>query len=402
MPKSIVSIVKSSEKPGAKEIETSVRKAIELTGGLNGIIYQGDTVIISPNLVLPQAADTGTTTDPRICQTIANMVTELGARPIIAEGSAVGVDTEGAFKAAGYQKLREEGYQVVDLKKEKATRVPVPRGKVLKEVSLPSLVVDADVIISVPVMKKHDQTTVTLSLKNTKGLLTDTFKRKFHTTYGLYQGVADLCTVIRPDLAVVDGIIAQEGLGPMFGTPVEMDLIIAGKDPVAVDAVTSVIMGFEPRESGCIDEAAKLGVGTADLDEIEVVGESISKVRRRFKRAEESVFEMISLPEGFELILSEKTCTGCRNCVLSSLVDLQQQGQLDKAAGLTIVAGMIDKLPDVDREHLLLVGNCTARFRKQATYVRGCTPNNRDVVTGVLGEESKVLYASRGGAVEKN
>jgi len=399
--KSVVSIVKGPEKPSEKEIDASVRKAIELAGGLTDIISPGDTVIINPNLVIAQPAETGTTTDPRVCKAIANMVKEIGAKPIIAESSAVGIDTEEAFKAAGYDKLRDEGFEVIDLKKEETTKVPIPKGKSLKEVSLPKIVVEANAIISVPAMKTHDQTTVTLSLKNTKGLLPDTFKRKFHLTFGLYQGVADLCTVVRPALAVVDGLVAQEGLGPMFGLPVGMGLIIAGKDPVAVDAVTSVIMGFGPRESGCIDASAKMGVGTAELSEIEVVGEPISSVQRRFKRAEEGIFELISLPEGFELLLAEKACTGCRVCVLSSLVDLKEQGKLDKAAGWTVVAGKIDKVPEVDREHLLLVGNCTTKFKKHGVFVQGCTPNNRDIVAGILGEESKVLYTARQGTVEK-
>ncbi|MFQ5996391.1 MAG: DUF362 domain-containing protein [Dehalococcoidales bacterium] len=396
MGKSAVSIVKGPKNPSDKDIEAVVSKAIELAGGLTDIISSGDTVIINPNVVIPQPPEIGTTTDPRVCKAIADLVKEIDARPIIGEASVVGVDTEEAFQAAGYTKLREEGYEVIDLKKEETVEVPIPKGKSLKKVSLPKLVIKAKAIISVPKMKTHDQATVTLSLKNTKGLMPDTFKRKFHTTFGIYQGVADLCTVVRPAFAVVDGIIAQEGLGPMFGLPVEMDLIIAGKDPVAVDAVTSVIMGFEPRESGCVDAAHKMKIGTADLNEIEVVGESIAKVQRRFKRAEEAVFEMIKLPEGFQLLLDDKACSGCRICVLSSLVDLKEQGKLDKAAGLTIVAGKITEFPNVDREHLLLVGNCVAKFKQYAAFVPGCTPNNRDVVAGVLGEESKVMYTARG------
>ena len=231
MKKGLVSIVKGPKKPSEKEIDASVRKAIELAGGLTDIISRGDTVLIKPNLVVAQSPDRGTTTDPRVCKSIANLVREIGAKPIIAESSAIGIDTEEAFKVAGYGRLRDEGFEVIDLKKEETTIVPVPKGKSLKEVSLPK-VVDATIIISVPSMKTHDQAKVTLSLKNMKGLLPDTFKRKFHTTFGIFQGVAELCTIVRPALAVVDGIIGQEGLGPMFGTPVEMDLIIAGKDPV--------------------------------------------------------------------------------------------------------------------------------------------------------------------------
>lgn len=401
MQKSVVSIVKMLKKPSEKEIDISVRKAIELAGGLTDIISGGDTVLIKPNLVVAQPSDTGTTTNPRVCKSIANLVREIGAKPIIAESSSVGIDTEEAFKVAGYERLRDEGFEVIDLKKEETTKVPVPKGKSLKEVYLPKIVVDANVIISVPCMKTHAQTTVTLSLKNMKGLLPDTFKRKFHLDIGLYQGIADLHTVIKPALAVVDGIIAQEGLGPMAGKPVEMDLIIAGKDLVAVDAITSVIMGFAPRESGVTDAAATSGIGTAEPEEIEVVGEPIPNVQRRFKRAEESVYELVTIPEGFQLLLAEKACTGCRNCVLSSLVELKDRGQLDKARGWTVVAGKIDKFPKADRERLLLVGNCTAKFRKRGIFVKGCTPNDRDVVSAILGEEPTLHYTTQESLIKK-
>ena len=386
MKKSTVSIVKTPENPGEKEIDGAVRKAIELAGGLTDIVPHGGTVLIKPNLVDTQPPDTGTTTDPRVCKSIAMLVREIGAKPIIAESSSVGIDTEKAFETTGYAKLRDEGFEVIDLKKEKTIKVAVPRGKSLKEVPLPEIAVEADAIISVPRMKTHAQTMVTLALKNMKGLLTDTYKRKFHLDFGLYQGVADLNTVVKPALSVVDGIIAQEGLGPQSGTPIEMDLIIAGKDPVAVDAVTSVIMGFAPRESGIIDEAAKRGIGTAELEEIEIVGESIASVQRRFKRAEEGVYDLITIPEDFQLLIGEKACTGCRNCVLSSLVEMKTRGHLEKASGWTIVAGKIDKFPEgTDRERLMLVGNCTARFRRRGVFVRGCTPNDRDVISAILG-----------------
>lgn len=392
MGRSKVAIVKGSKKPGEKEIDAIVRKAIELAGGLTDIISPGDTVLIKPNIVIAQSPENGAITDPRVCKAIVNMVREVGARAIIAESSAVGVDTEGAIQGAGYGKLRQEGFEVIDLKKEETTKVLVPRGKSLKEVFLPKIVVNAKAIISVPSMKTHDQALVTLSLKNMKGVLPDTFKRRFHTTFGVFQGVADLMTVVRPVLAVVDGIIAQEGLGPIFGIPVEMGLIIAGKDPVAVDAVTSVVMGFEPQEDGVVSTAAKSGIGTADLNKIEVVGEPIANVQRRFKRAAEAVSETIPFPEGFQLLLGEKTCTGCRNTVLSALVDLKEQGQLDKVAGWCVVAGKVDRIPDADKEKLLLVGVCTARFKKQGVFVEGCPPNNRDIGSGMFGAEQAARY----------
>jgi len=395
--KAEVAIVKGTKNPGEKEIEAQVRKAIELVGGLPDKIKPGDTVIIKPNIVCPKPPESGVNTDPRVCKAIANIVREIGARPIIGEASGVGYDTEEAIQEAGYGKLRKEGYEVIDLKKKgiETVKVPVPKGKSLKEVLLPKVVVEARAIIDVPKMKTHDQTLVTLSLKNMKGILQDVTKRKFHTTYGIMQGVADLMTVAKPDLAVVDGVIAMEGLGPAFGDLVEMDLIIAGKDPVAVDAVTSEIMGFEPIDYGCVYSAAQSGVGIDDLSKIEIVGEPIAKVKRRFKRSVEAIEEKIPYPEGFQVIIDEKACTGCRNQVLSSLVDLSEIGLLDKAAGWCVVAGKIDKLPDVSKDKLLLVGACTARFRNEGTFVEGCPPNSTDVTRG-LGIAQAVGVSGKG------
>jgi uncharacterized protein (DUF362 family) len=384
MPKTKVAIVETGEQPGDREIDDAVRKAVDLIGGLADTVRSGDTVIIKPNLVVAKPPESGATTDPRVCKTIADMVSERGARPIIAESSFVGLDTEEAIQVAGYARLREDGYEVIDLKAkgiEKVT-VPVPHGKVLKELSLPKVVVDADVVISVPKMKTHDQAEATLAVKNMKGVLPDIWKRRFHHVYGMFQSTADLLTVVKPSLAVVDGIIAMNGLGPAFGEAMEMDLIIAGKDVVAVDTVTGAVMGFELQEIGCVREAAELKVGTGDLSEIEVVGEPISKVYCRFKRAEEAVTEVIPFPEGFQVIVDEKACSGCRNQLLSSLFDMKAADLLDQAAGWTVVCGRVDKLPDVSAEKLLLVGACLARFRNEAHFVEGCPPNSRDVIRG--------------------
>jgi len=392
MRRGVVSIVKGQKAPGEPEIDAMVRKAIALVGGMADIVSPGDTIIINPNLIAPASPDRGATTDYRICRSIANLVKEMGANPIIAESSAIGVDTEEAFTASGYDELRNQGFEVIDLKKSKTVKVPVPEGKVLKELDLPEVVVKAQAIISVPVMKTHDQVLATLSLKNMKGLLPDAIKKKFHTTYGVFQAVADLNTVVRPALAVVDGIIGQEGLGPLFGTPIEMDLIIAGKDPVAVDSITGLVMGIAPEQIETTKYAAELGIGVMDPELIEVVGEPVSKVKRRFKLASEAICETIPFPEGFELIFNEKACTGCRNGVLSVLRDLTVEGQLNQARDLRIIAGQMDEAP-LPGKKTLLVGACTARFKDHGIFVKGCPPNNVDIISAITEETGHDFFS---------
>ena len=203
--------------------------------------------------------------------------------------------------------------------------------------------------------------------------------------------MVDLLTVVRPGLAVVDGILAQEGMGPVLGTPVEMGLIIASKDPVAVDAVASTVMGFDPKEVRIIDGAGKAGIGTADLKEIEVVGTPIKEVQRRFKRVDEAVRENIPFPEGLQVLIDERACTGCRETVLSAMWDMKAQNSLAKLAGWTVVAGLTEKVPKADKAKLLLVGACTAKYKKLGIYIKGCPPWPWDI-TGVLTGEDKTSW----------
>lgn len=385
MSKVKVSIVKGHKNPNSNQIEADVRKAIQLVGGLEDI-KSGDVVIIKPNVFAPTTPRSAKCTNPAVAKAIADVVRETGATAIIAEAAAVfNDDTEGPFRASGYDKLRLEGYEVVDLKGKNTalTKVSIPEGRVLKEVTLPKIVLDAKMIISVPVMKTHAGQKVTLSLKNMKGILPDAWKKKFHTTYGVTAGLVDLLGVMKPGFAIVDGILAQEGLGPMLGTLVEMGLIIAGKDAVAVDAVTSTIMGFHPEEIPLVDGASKAGLGTADLNEIQIVGTSIKEVQRRFKRAEEAVEETIPFPTGLQVLIGEKACTGCRECFLGAIWEMKAQNSLDKLSGWTVVAGQTQEIPIVNKDKLLLVGACTAKHKQIGIFVPGCPPQPWDIADAV-------------------
>ena len=174
---STVSLVKTKGN-AEKDIDKAVREAIDLIGGLKDIVKPGFKVLIKPNLVAPAKERlSGAITRYEICKTIADMVKELGATPIIAESSAAGVDTEKTIVFGEYDKLRDLGYEVVDLKKSKKKDIRMENGVIVKDLNTWEIVDEADVIVSVPVMKIHDQTDVTLGIKNLKGLINDKQKR---------------------------------------------------------------------------------------------------------------------------------------------------------------------------------------------------------------------------------
>jgi uncharacterized protein (DUF362 family) len=136
-------------------------------------------------------------------------------------------------------------------------------------------------IISVPKLKIHRLATVTLGIKNMMGALAS--KGSMHNGR-LSENIADLASVLKPSLTVIDGIIAGEG-HETSGNPVKMDLVIAGADPVAVDAVGAAVMGIQPTEVKHLVLAERKGLGTCRLENIEVVGEPIEKVRRKFRKS---------------------------------------------------------------------------------------------------------------------
>ena len=364
-----------------EQVATSVRRAIELAGGLGDRIRPGMRVMIKPNMVAPPpSAESGACTNPLVCQAVADVVRELGATPIIAESSARGADTEAAYRIMGYDTLRGLGYEVVDLKRDKVVRVKVVGGRILTEIATFELATRVDAIISVPVMKTHDQGQITLALKNLKGLVTDADKRRIHLE-GMFEGATDLVGHFRPAFAVVDGIVGQEGMGPLLGMPVAMGLVLAGSDLVAVDAVAGRVMGFVAHEVPITMAAAARGLGTMDEAAIEVAGEQIADVQRRFVRCEED--DRID-SEGITVVHSEGTCTGCRNGLLSSLFDMKVDGSVGRARGVTVVAGPTPLPVGFPQEALVSIGSCSLPDAKRLLrHVRGCPPNNVDIINAL-------------------
>ena len=383
--RSAVSVVKT-EGDGLQSIEKAVREAISLAGDWEKIVSYRDLILIKPNLVaVPSDRLNGAVTRWEVCKAVADLVKEAGGRPVIADSAAVGVNTEEVLQATGYPELREAGYEVVDLKARPRVVRKIPEGRVLREVTTFDLVEEAKAIISVPVMKTHDQTEITLSLKNLKGLIDDKDKRRLHQE-GVLHGVPDLQEAFQAAFAVVDGTFCQEGLGPIHGYPVEMDLILAGSDLVAVDAMAGRIMGFAPEEVLITQYAADRGLGFSALDWIEIKGEPWEKVQRRFMRsAEDKRVEV----RGLQILHAEGSCTGCRNTVVSALFDMKRAGQVEYLEDVVIVTGPGVEVPaGTSPEHLVAVGVCVSWELRGGRFARGCPPNNSWVVEEIIKAKS--------------
>ncbi len=387
MPKSQVAITRTSPSPEYEQIFTAVEKAVDLLGGIREFIKPGQRVLVNPSWVsvVPKREQAAITL-PEVTRAVADLVKNAGAEPFIAESSAIGVDSEKVIQESGYRALRDLGYAVLDLKQTERVMMAVPNGKIFKEIQTFKPVLEADAIIPVAKLKTHDQMELTLAIKKLKGLLSDKFKREFHQQ-GVFEACVDWYETLKPQLSIVDGIICQEGLGPIFGKPVEMDLIVAGADAVAVDAVCGFITGFEPEEVPITREAAARGLGVMQRDEIDVLGESIASVYRRFMRVMED--DRIKI-EGFEMLYGESTCTGCRMGIMSSLFDMKEGDQLMYLPGVTLVTGDPEIPDSIPREGIVTVGRCVPKEKRTDRHVKGCPPNNMDIVKAIIGDRAKV------------
>jgi uncharacterized protein (DUF362 family) len=258
-----------------------VFKALDLIDYRNALAGY-DKVLIKVNFIVEKTWDTGATTDPIVVEAIIKKLEGLPVKVYVVESDATMTNADKAFEATGMKDMcSRNGVEWLNLRYVKDTvKLAVPNGEALKSITVPRLVTES-AVISAAKLKTHVNTGVTLGMKNMFGLLPDKFKGKYHLK-GISKVVVDINTVLRPALTVIDGFVGMEGQGPADGTPVQMNLIIAGTDVVATDATACRVMGINPYEIKHIRKAFEKGLGKS---EAQVVGEKLEKVTRAFKRS---------------------------------------------------------------------------------------------------------------------
>jgi len=304
-----VAIVRRDKVPGAliydyteKDVQIvkgMIKEAIDLSvGGIDKIVFPGDRVILKPNVLNPVHIKWGICTDPRIVEALILLIKE-SVNPVkvsVAENSSMGSSTLDAYKGAGIDiAAKRAGAELICLEDTSVVEVEIPKAKywIGENPKIFKPLLDADIVINLPKLKTHFMTSlVTLGIKNWQGIIPfgpgKNVSEQQQGGHGIDidQKVVDLHRVVRADLTIADGLVAMEGQGAMAGDLVNMNLIIAGSDVVAVDAVSAAVMGFDPlREVGSIRIANFEELGIGDLSKIEVLGTTIEKVRRVFKRA---------------------------------------------------------------------------------------------------------------------
>ncbi len=355
---------------------------MELLGGMGKFVKPGQSVLMKPNLTGPAPWEKGVTTNPALLEAFIELAQEAGAGKVDV-GDGTGSIHIGTFKvmerckiAGGAKKL---GAELIDLNTGPMELIKVENGRILDSVKVNKACLEYDVVINIPVLKTHFITEVSLGMKNLKGCIPPVEKRRFHDI-GVNQAVADLNRVFRTSLTVADGIIGSEGLGPKEGKPVGMGVILAGENVLAVDMAAASVMGFEAEKIEHIRMAMEDGIGPSCMEEVEILGDSIEKVRRSFQRA------VPSMPDGGQAkIHNFGACSGCIGCAAITISRLEDMGFFaeDPKRRVELVIGT--RIPrEGDWENGFFMGNCAQARAEGKRFIRGCAPSELDAANEVL------------------
>ena len=330
-------------------------RALLEASGVGRELEPATRVLLKPNLVTDRDASTGATTTPAVVAGAIEFLRDCGVRDItIAEGSWVGCPTRRAFRACGYDSLaRRYGVKLVDLKGDSWRVIAVED----LELKVSRRALETDFFLNLPVLKGHCQTKMTCALKNLKGCIPDEEKRRFHTL-GLHRPIALLASVLPTRLSLVDALggdlTFEEG-----GTPVRLDRLLLGRDPVLVDSYAATLMGFRPGEIEHVRLAAALGVGRTDLAGL--------RVREIGRPSPGEAAAPRTLSHLSRYVEARDACSACYGSLLHALQRLSERGGLERLPGpLRVGQGFRDTAAEGHG-----VGSCTSGLRRS---VAGCPP----------------------------
>lgn len=340
---------------------TATRRAVEASGEWPAERMAGRTVVVKPNLVSPKPSSSGATTDPEVVRALVDLSLLAGAaRVLIAESQA----PPGNFSACGYDFFNSYDPQarvsLVNLYDAPTTLAPVTGGLAYLYLSLPSLVLDPSIVfVSAAKLKTHGLASATLSVKNLYGLPPP---RKYYTptqrlplprnalhTRGMDQSALDLALVRPIDFAVVDGVWGMEGDGPSNGSPVRMDLVLAGRNAVAVDRVGLDLMGIRQDQVPHLTYATFRKLGPIDTSSVQVGGDAVAPRAFQAAPVPPMVWVPIASPRAFSPASGLQTSIGYRlDGQATTRVDITQTSELSPSVTpIRALQGWMSRPPGV-------------------------------------------------------
>ncbi len=347
----------------------------------------GKKVLLKPNAGRIAVPGQGITTNPQVVAAAIDAFKDAGAQVAVGESPIRGVNALDALEATGIAAVaRARNCPLIDMDKHPCVKKAIPHGVVLETLELCREVTEYDLIVSIPVMKTHMHTGVSLSVKNMKGCLWRHSKVKLHmlppvkgtNERSLNIAIADMASILLPHLSIIDGSVGMQGLGPSAGEPKQMGVVLAGADAFAVDAVACALMGIRAEEIPYLKIAADRGYGVINMNNIKVSPDNWKEWTSGFDLPPENL--SIQFPN--IRILDEKSCSACQSTLFlflkkygNSIFDYFPS---NVCLNIAIGKGHAD-VP----EGTLCIGNCTSAHQKRGVFVKGCPPVGSEIFNAI-------------------
>ncbi len=376
--------------------EDPYRTASELLSHFPISDLKGKKVLIKPNAARMAAPGDGATTHPGVVSAIVDFLKCMKAQEIIiGESCILGVEAPAAFRKTGLEEVaREKNVSLLDVDRLDPTEIRIPRGKLLKKIKVSSIVKKVDLIVSVPVMKTHMHTRVTLGIKNMKGLLWRREKARFHHLAAdpavvngekeLDVAIAEMATGLAPHLVVIDGMVGMEGLGPGYGKAKKMGVVAASADALAADVVAARLMGFDPREIPHLRLCHEFGLGEILLDRISVAPHDFMRWEDPFEPPPVRI--SISYPD--VTVYDRGSCSACLSTLMVFLQEQRHRLDEYRLQDNKFHVGIGKYLQEFP-EGTVLLGNCTQKFRGRGKFIQGCPPIASQILETLHRQEGK-------------
>ncbi|SCG83132.1 Thylakoid associated protein sll1697 [Proteiniborus sp. DW1] len=316
-----------------EKVKESIIKSINNLGGVEKYINKGDTVLLKLNLLMKKKPEEATTTHPVFVRALAEVLIEYGAKVVIGDSPGGPFNEKilrGIYKYCGIEEIANEvgadlNYNTSSLE------VKNEKGKILKSMEVAEMVTNVDKVISVSKLKTHGMMLFTGAVKNMFGIIPGLHKAEYHfkmpQVEDFSQALLDICLYASPVLSFMDGIVGMEGAGPSAGVPREIGVVLASPSPYHLDVVATTIVNIDPLKVPTILRAVERDIVKGNLDDIELVGDSIEKFKIKDFKAPpiRSVHFIKDNKPSFirdlsnkllqpKPVFDHKSCIGCRDC----------------------------------------------------------------------------------------
>ena len=317
------------------QVDAAVRTGIELLGGIHQFVKTDEKIVLKPNLLSRAIPERAITTHPAVFSAVCRLLREEGCEHL-SYGDSPGSPTTTPDKAAEAAGIAEAAaqYNVSKADFSSGSVVQFPQGRTAKSFYLCKGVQEADALINVCKMKTHALERITGAVKNLYGCITGVNKALGHASYPnsdiFADMLADLNLCVKPRLHIMDGVSAMEGNGPTSGTPTPMNVLLFSADPVALDAVFSMLVHVDPASVPTCVSGVKAGLGVMAEDQIDVITPegtlTLTQAQEKFGKPDFDVFRGV-MKKGllFKLMpllpflqprpkADRKKCIGCGVC----------------------------------------------------------------------------------------